>query len=121
MPATLCVWPTPCVTPAPPAVWRIWPAASRVKCTRRRRVQWRAALHPRDRDVANWERRTAMKRELTRQVDADGVLRFALELGEEYANKFVCLTVASIEPPPDISPPNKEEGEKLNDDLGGKW
>jgi hypothetical protein len=45
-----------------------------------------------------------MKHEMTRQVDADGILRFTMELGEEYANKFVCLTVASIEPQPDVSP-----------------
>lgn len=62
-----------------------------------------------------------MKRELTRQVDADGILRFALELGEEYANKCVQLTVASLESPPNASPPSKEECQGLRDDLGGKW
>jgi hypothetical protein len=62
-----------------------------------------------------------MKDEMKWRVDADGILRFTLELGEEYANKFVCLTVASIEPPPDASPPSQEEGEKVSDDLGGKW
>jgi hypothetical protein len=30
-----------------------------------------------------------MKFEMRWRVDADGILRFALELGEEYANKFV--------------------------------
>lgn len=62
-----------------------------------------------------------MKYELNRRVDADGILRFAMELGEEYANKLVCLTVASIEPPSDASPPSKEEGENLSGNLGGKW
>lgn len=62
-----------------------------------------------------------MKRELTQQVDADGVLRFNLELGEEYANKCVRLTVASLESSPDTSPSRKEECEELCDDLRGKW
>jgi hypothetical protein len=34
-------------------------------------------------------------------------LRFTMALGEEYANKLVCLTGASIEPQPDASPTNK--------------
>lgn len=62
-----------------------------------------------------------MKYEMRWQVDADGVLRFALELGKEYANKCVCLTVASIEPPPDTSPLTDEERRKLIADLAGKW
>jgi hypothetical protein len=62
-----------------------------------------------------------MKYELRWRVDADGILRFALELGEEYANKFVCLTVASIEPPPDTSPLTDDERRELLKDLAGKW
>lgn len=62
-----------------------------------------------------------MKFEMRWRVEADGVLRFALELGETYANKFVCLTVASIEPPPDTSPLSDEERRKLLKDLAGKW
>jgi hypothetical protein len=62
-----------------------------------------------------------MKYEMRWRVDADGILRFALELGEEYANKFVCLTVASIEPPPDTSPLTDEERRKLLKELAGKW
>ena len=60
-----------------------------------------------------------MKRELTRQVDADGVLRFTLELGKEYANQCVRLTVTSLELPPEASPLRKEEGEKPREDLEG--
>lgn len=62
-----------------------------------------------------------MKHEMTWQVDADGVLRFAFELGKECANKVVRLTVASIEPPPDTSPLTDEERRKLLKDLAGKW
>lgn len=62
-----------------------------------------------------------MKYEMKWQVDADGVLRFTLELGKEYANKCVSLTVASIEPPPDTSPLTNEERRKLIADLAGKW
>ncbi|MGH7173606.1 MAG: hypothetical protein ACRELF_04855 [Gemmataceae bacterium] len=62
-----------------------------------------------------------MKYEMTWQVDADGVLRFALELGKEYANKVVRLTVASLEPPPDASPLTDEERRKSIADLAGKW
>lgn len=61
-----------------------------------------------------------MRHEMKRQVDADGILRFSMELGEEFANKFVCLTVASIEPPTNASSPSKE-GEKSSEDPGGKW
>jgi hypothetical protein len=62
-----------------------------------------------------------MKHEMTWQVDADGVLRFEMELGREYANKCICLTVTSIEPPPDTSPLTDEERRKLIADLAGKW
>lgn len=62
-----------------------------------------------------------MKHEMRWRVDADGIVRFAMELGKEYANKCVCLTVASIEPPPDTSPLTDEERRKLIADLAGKW
>lgn len=62
-----------------------------------------------------------MKHEMRWRVDADGVLRFALELGKEYADKCVSLTVASIEPPPDASPLTDEERKKIIADLAGKW
>jgi len=62
-----------------------------------------------------------MKYEMRWRVDADGILRFAMEVGKEYANKFVCLTVASIEPPPDTSPLTDEERRKRIADLAGKW
>lgn len=58
---------------------------------------------------------------MKQRVDADGILRFALELGQEYANKCVSLTVASIGPPPDTSPLTDEERRKLIADLAGKW
>lgn len=62
-----------------------------------------------------------MKHELTRQVDADGVLRFTLELGEAYATKSVRLAVESLESPLEASPLSNEEREKLHDDRGGTW
>jgi hypothetical protein len=62
-----------------------------------------------------------MNFEMRWRVDADGILRFALELGEEYANKFVCLTVTSIEPPPDTSPLTEEERRKMLKELAGSW
>jgi hypothetical protein len=62
-----------------------------------------------------------MKYVMTYRVDEDGVLRFALELGEEYANKFIRLTVESIEPPADHSPlTDKERMERL-ENIAGKW
>lgn len=70
-----------------------------------------------------------MKHEMRRQVDADGVLRFEMELGKEYANKCVCLTVASLEPPPDVSPTSKsveaeaqerEERRRFIEEMAGK-
>lgn len=62
-----------------------------------------------------------MKRELTRQVDADGVLRFTLKLGEEYADKCVRLKVTSTDSPPDAAPPGNETSEKSSDDFESKW
>ncbi len=62
-----------------------------------------------------------MKYELTSQVDTDGILRFALELGEEYANKCVRLTVASLEPPSGKTPLSDEGWSKGVEELAGKW
>lgn len=62
-----------------------------------------------------------MKYEWTRRVDTDGVLRFALDLGEEYANKCVRLTVAPSEPSPENSTCSKEVDEKPCENLVGKW
>jgi hypothetical protein len=58
---------------------------------------------------------------MTYRVDEDGVLRLALELGEEYANKFVRVTVESIEPPADHSPLTDEERKELLKNIAGKW
>jgi hypothetical protein len=62
-----------------------------------------------------------MKYEMKWRVDVDGVLRFALEMGTEYANKCVSLTVASVEPPPDTSPLTDGERGELIADLEVKW
>jgi hypothetical protein len=62
-----------------------------------------------------------MKYSLMSRVDAEGVLHFALEVGEEYANKFVRVTVESIEPPADDSPLSEEERIKLLKSIAGKW
>ncbi len=62
-----------------------------------------------------------MKYVMTYRVDADGILRFALELGEEYANKFVRLTLESIGPAHDDSPLSDEVWAKRLEDLAGKW
>jgi hypothetical protein len=62
-----------------------------------------------------------MKYVMTYRVDEDGVLRFALELGEAYANKFIRLTVESIEPPTDHSPLSEEERRELLKNIAGKW
>jgi hypothetical protein len=62
-----------------------------------------------------------MKYTLTSRVDEDGVLRFGLELGEAYANKFVRVTVESIEPPADQSPLSDEERREILKNIAGKW
>src|SRR6516162_11685659 len=59
MPAIRCGWPTPCVTPAPPADWHIWQAASRASSTLKRPVRWRAASRPWDHNVRGLVRRGA--------------------------------------------------------------
>ena len=62
-----------------------------------------------------------MKYSLMSRVDAEGILHFALELGEEFANKFVRVTVESVQPPPNDSPLTDEERAELLKNLAGKW
>jgi len=62
-----------------------------------------------------------MKYVLMSRVDADGVVRCALELGEEYANKFVRVTLESVGPPSEEAPLSDEEWAKRVKDLAGKW
>jgi hypothetical protein len=61
-----------------------------------------------------------MKSEMKRQVDADGTLRFTLELGEEYANKFVCLTVEILQPTAEAEAQERAERRRFIEELAGK-
>jgi hypothetical protein len=62
-----------------------------------------------------------MKYVLTKQVDADGVLRLALELGEADANKVVRVIVETVEAASDQAPLSDEEWSKRVENLAGKW
>ncbi|HTU20544.1 MAG TPA: hypothetical protein VMG10_20955 [Gemmataceae bacterium] len=62
-----------------------------------------------------------MKYSLLHRVDAEGVLHFGLELGEEYANKFVRVTVEGVGPASGDAPLSDEEWSKRVKDLAGKW
>jgi hypothetical protein len=60
-----------------------------------------------------------MKYSLMSRVDADGVVRFALELGKEYANKFVRVTVEGVGIA--SGEMTHEEWLRFIEDTAGKW
>jgi hypothetical protein len=62
-----------------------------------------------------------MKYALMSRVDADGIVRFALELGEEYANKFVRVTVESVGVGSNEAPLSDEEWSRCVKELAGQW
>lgn len=62
-----------------------------------------------------------MKYSLMSRVDADGILRFALEIGEEYADKFVRVTVEGVGDASGEAPLSDEEWSRRVKELAGSW
>jgi hypothetical protein len=61
-----------------------------------------------------------MKRELTAQVGADGVLTLTVPLGREDANKTVRVVVETIEEAATAPPMSQEEWERFVHGMAGR-